>query len=242
MKKLLTAVFILLVAAAWASADIYIKSKTHTDAISMMGQNKPASDTFSEQWIGDDQFANITDRMTTIIDLKRNVFDMINNQSKTYVETTLPLDMSKLLPPEMSAMAGMMKASVTVTPNGQTKKIGQWNCTGYDVTMTMMMMPIKMTVWASTDVPFDATKYLTKMYGNVLKAQMRLDDKAVQEMQKVKGFWIATDTTMEMMGQKMHTSMEVVEISQKTPPPGTYSVPAGYTKQDKLSVKDMQQK
>ncbi len=242
MKKLFAAVFILLFAAAWASADIYVKSKTHTDAIAMMGQNRPASDTFSEQWIGDDQFANVTENMTTIIDLKKNVFDMINNKDKTYVETTLPLDMSKLFPPEMASMAGMMQASVTVSPTGQTKTIGQWKCSEYDVTMTMMMMPIKMKVWATTDVPFDASKYLAKMYGNVLKAQMRLDDKAVQEMQKVKGFWIATDTSMEMMGQKMHTSTEVVEISQKTAPAGIYSVPAGFKKQDRLSMKELQQK
>ncbi len=117
MKKLFVVIFILLAMASWASADIYVKSKAHTDAISMMGQNRPAQDTFSEQWIGDDQFANITENLTTIIDLKKNIFDMINHKDKTYVETTLPLDMSKLLPPEMSAMAGMMKASITVNPH-----------------------------------------------------------------------------------------------------------------------------
>lgn len=242
MKKLFIIIFVLLALAAWASADIYVKSKTHTDAMSIMGRNTPAKDSISEQWIGDDQFANISENMTIVIDLKKNVFDMINNQDKTYVETTLPLDMSKLLPPEMSAMAGMMQATVTVTPTGQTKTIGQWNCTEYDVTMTMMMMPIKMKVWASADVPFDVSKYMSKMYGNVLKSQMRLDDKSVQEMMKVKGFWIASDTAMEMMGQKMHSTMEVVEIGKKTAPAGVYSIPAGYTKQDKLSMKQLQQK
>jgi hypothetical protein len=242
MKKLFVVIFILLAMASWASAEIYVKSKAHTDAISMMGQNRPAQDTFSEQWIGDDQFANITENLTTIIDLKKNIFYMINHKDKTYVETTLPLDMSKLLPPEMSAMAGMMKASITVTPTGQSKTIGQWNCSEYDVTMTMMMMPVKMKVLATTDVPFDVSKYMLKMYGNVLKAQMQLDDNAVQEVMKVKGFWIASDTTMEMMGQKMHTTTEVVEISKKGAPAGAYSVPAGYTKQDRLSMKQLQQK
>jgi len=47
---------------------------------------------------------------------------------------------------------------------------------------------------------------------------------------------------MEMMGQKMHTSTEVMEISKKNAPAGTYSVPAGFTKQDKLSTKQMQQR
>ncbi len=242
MKKLYVIIFILLAMSSWAGAEIYVKSKAHTDAISMMGQNRPAQDTFSEQWIGDDQFANVTENLTTIIDLKKSIFYMINHKDKTYVETTLPLDMSKLLPPEMSAMAGMMKASMTVTPTGQTKKIGQWDCSEYDVTMTIMTMPVKMKVWATPDVPFDVSKYMLKMYGNVLKSQMQLDDTAVQEAMKIKGFWIASDMAMEMMGQKMHTTTEVIEISKKDAPAGVYSFPAGYTKRDKLSVKQLQQR
>ena len=61
-------------------------------------------------------------------------------------------------------------------------------------------------------------------------------------MMKIKGFWISSETTMEMMGAKIRTTSEVVEISKKTPPAGVYSVPAGYTKQDKLSMQDMQNK
>jgi hypothetical protein len=93
----------------------------------------------------------------------------------------------------------MMKMTVTVTPNGQTKTIGQWNCSGYDVSIQMMMMPLKMAVWASTDVPLDMEKF-SKLYSNVLKAQLNLDETAAQEMMKVKGYWIASETTGEVMG------------------------------------------
>jgi hypothetical protein len=44
------------------------------------------------------------------------------------------------------------------------------------------------------------------------------------------------------MGAKMHTTNEVIEISKKTPPASVYTVPAGYTKKDKLSMEDMQQR
>jgi hypothetical protein len=242
MKKLFALVLIILALAAFSMADIYIKSKAHTDPVSMMGQSRPATDTITEQWIGDDVFASVSEKISTIVDLKKNLMNMIYPQDKTYIEATLPLDMSKLLPQEMAAMASMMKVTVTVAPNGQTKKVGQWNCAGYDVAMTMMGMPMKMMVWATSDVPFDMDKYMEKMYGNVIKAQMMLDDAAILEMKKVKGFWIASEMNMEMMGQKMHTTTEVVEISKKSAPAGTYSVPAGYTKQDKLSMKQMQQK
>jgi hypothetical protein len=44
----------------------------------------------------------------------------------------------------------------------------------------------------------------------------------------------------EIMGAKMHNTTEVVEIGNKTAPASVYAVPAGYTKKDKLSMQDMQ--
>jgi hypothetical protein len=243
MKKFFSLVSLVLILAVFASADIYIKQKMHTDPVAVMGQNQPARDLVSEQWIGDDQFANLSQDQSSIVDLKKNVMYLINNRDKTYVETTLPLDFAKLLPPEMAGMAAaMMKVTVTVNPTGQTKAIGQWNCSGYDVSMSMMMMPMKMQVWATTDVPFDVNKFMEKMYSNVLMAQLRLDEAAIKEMQKVKGFWVASETSGEMMGAKIRSTTEVTEISKKNPPAGVYSVPAGYTKQEKLSMKQMQQR
>jgi len=243
MKKFFSFISLVLVLAVFASADIYIKQKMHTDPISIMGQNQPARDMVSEQWLGDDLFASISQDQSSIVDLKKNVMYLINHKDKTYVETPLPLDFSKLLPPEMAGMAAaMMKVTVTVNPTGQTKTIGQWNCSGYDVSMSMMMMPMKMQVWTTTDVPFDVNKFMEKMYSNVLMAQLRLDEAAIKEMQKVKGFWIASETSGEMMGAKIRSTTEVAEISKENPPAGVYSVPAGYTKQEKLSMRQMQQR
>jgi hypothetical protein len=240
MKKLCVLFSLVLMLAAFAGADIYIKSKTHTDAFAVMGQSQPAKDETTEQWMGDDKFATITPEMSIVIDMKKNIFYWINHGNKTYVESPLPFDFTKLVDPQMAQMMSqMMKMTVTVTPNGQTKTIGQWNCSGYDVALNMMMMPMKMSVWASTDVPFDVDKFM-KLYTNVLKAQFRLDDAAVQEMLKVKGYWIATETNAEVMGAKMHNTTEVIEINKKSADASVYSVPAGYAKKDKLSMQDMQ--
>jgi len=241
MKKLSVFLSLLLVLSAFAGADVYVKSKSHSDAFSMMGQSQPAKDETVEQWIGDDQFAYISTQMNSIVDLKKNVMYIINHQDKSYVEAPLPLDFSKLLPPEMAQMAQMMKVTVTVTPNGQTKTIGQWKCSGYDASIQMMMMPMKMTIWASTDVPIDMEKF-SKLYGNVLKVSMQMDDAAMKEMMKIKGYQIATEMTGEMMGAKMSVATEVIEITKKSPGASVYTVPAGYTKKDKLSMQDMQRR
>jgi hypothetical protein len=242
MKKVLTVFSLLLVLAVAASADIYVKSKTHSDAFAMMGKSQPAKDDIAEQWFNDNQFAFISPETTIIVDLKKNIIDIINNTQKTYIESPLPFDFTKILDPQMAQMMGqMMKMTVTAAPNNQTKTVGQWKCDGYDVTINMMMMPMKIAVWASTDVPFDVAKF-KNLYMNVMKAQMRLDEASVTEMMKVKGYWIASETSMEMMGTKMRTTNEVVEITKKTASASVYSVPAGFTKKDKLSMQDMQNK
>lgn len=244
MKRLSVLLVIVLAFGAFLHADVYIKTKIHTDAMSMMGQNQPAKDSVMEQWLAEDKVATNSENQTIILDLKTNKLFIVNHAEKNYVETDLPLDMSKLLPPQAAQMmGGMMKATVTVAPNGQTKQVGAWKCSGYDVTISMTMMTMKEAVWAASDVGFDLSKFMAEAYGNIIKAQnMFFDDAAVSEMKKIQGIPILTETTLEMMGAQSRSSSEVVEIGKKTPPPGVYAVPAGYAKTDKLSMKDMQRR
>ncbi len=241
MKRLFAVLAIFLAFGAVLRADIYIKSNVHTDPMSMMGQNQPARDNVQEVWMGKDMIATITSASIVLLDFKNNKMDMIMPASKTYVETALPLDFSKLLPPQVAQMMSSMKSSVTITPNGQTKQIGQWKCKGYDAAISMMMMTGKQILWATTDVPFDPKVYMEKAYGTLLKTQM-FDETAVKEYAKVEGFVVASEMTMQAMGSTIHTTTQVAEIAKKTPPAGVYAVPAGFQKTDTLSMQDLQKR
>lgn len=232
MKKLIAVFAVLFVASLSLSADVYIKTKTHQDAMSMMGQSTPARDSVSEQWIGDDLFAQVSPDQSMIINLKKSTAWIINHKAKTYIETPLPLDMSKLLPPEAAAFAGMMKMTATVLATNDTKKVGQWNCQGYTMNMSIMGMNVSTKIWASTDVGFDATAFNAKFLGNIMKGQMMLDDASLKELAKIKGYQIMTEA--DMFGAK--TTTEVVEITKKTAPASIYAVPAGYAKTTSLSM------
>ena len=237
MKKVLFAVVLVLAIALLLPADVYIKTNVHTDAFAMMGQNQPAKDEVMEQWVGNNQLANKTGDKIMIMDMNKNLMFIINPKDKSYVQTTLPLDMTKLVPKEAASMMAMMKVTVKVTPNGQTKKIGKWTCTGYDMDMNMMMMQMKMKIWATTEVPFD-WKLFSKMYANVSKMQF-MDDAAIAEITKINGYQVASEMSMDMMGSKLKVTSQVEEITQKPAPAGIYTVPAGYTKKDTLSLQDM---
>jgi len=240
MKKLFSVFCLVALLAATASADFYIKTKSHTDAMSVMGQTTPAQDSIMEMWLGDDIMAMTGGGMSGIVDLKKNLIYLIIPESKAYIETPLPLDMSKLMPPELAAMMGGMKTTVAVKPTSETKTVGSWPCTGYDVDMTVMMMNLKMKMWATEKVPFDIAKYAEKFAGAQMAMSMQLDAAGVAEMKKIKGYPILTETSGEMMGAQMRSTQEVVEISKKTPPPGIYTVPAGFKKQTSLSMQDLQ--
>lgn len=242
MKKLVLIVTLVIVSFAFLSADVYIKTKTHRDAFEMMGQKQPAKDEITEQWLGKNKFATKTSNQNMVIDLGKSVMYVIYPQTKSYVEAQLPLDMAKLLPEQMAQMMSMFKLTVTVTPNGQTKKVGKWNCSGYDVVMSltgMMPMTMNMKVWASKDVPFDWKTYMDKMFPNLMKVQsanMPFGEEMLNEFKKIKGYQVASELTMSIMGANMRVTTEVVEITEKPAPAGTYSVPAGYTKQDKMTI------
>lgn len=239
MKKCLFLLILVALTTGIVTADVYIKQKMHTDAINMMGQSQPAVDDFSDIWFTENKMAMHSPGMSIIVDMAKKVVFMINIEGKTYVEMEIPVDFSKYIPEEAAQMAQMMlNTSVTVQPTGETMTINNWKCEGYDVNMDMMMMQMKTKVWASKDVPFDWKELMDK-YLEMSKVMLRLNDQSIQEMAKIDGYQIKSETTINMMGSDINSYQEVVEISQKAAPAGTYAVPEGFTKQDKLSSADL---
>ena len=82
-------------------------------------------------------------------------------------------------------------------------------------------------------------KELMDKYMEMSKVTMRLNDQSIQEMAKIDGYQIKTETTMNMMGSDINSYLEVVEISEKAAPAGTYVVPEGFKKLDKFSMADL---
>lgn len=242
MKKILVGLILVACATPAYAADVYIKSRTHTGAMEVMGQKVEATDVDTEVWIGGTKMASVTKDASFIVDLDKNVAFLVNHATKSYVESALPLDFAKLLPPEAAPMLGMMQMSATVAPTTETKTIGKWACTGYDMTINMMGMPLKVRIWASTQVPFDYAQFQAKMMPAVLQGQMRLNEASVAEFAKIKGYQIASETNGEMMGAKINSTTEVLEMVEKPAPAGVYAPPAGYTKKATLSMEDMQRR
>ena len=81
-----------------AYADIYIKQKQHTDAVTMMGQTQPAKDVISESWITSDKIVIISEKQKVIMDMDKKSMTMINHETKSIVD--MPMDFSKMMKKE----------------------------------------------------------------------------------------------------------------------------------------------
>ena len=116
-RKTLGAVFVVLLTAGAAAADIKIVKMAHRDGFTMMGQTQPPSDVEQTTWIGADRMFMDQGDTATIVRTDTGKLIVINYTHKTYSILDLPIDLEKLLPPEMAqGFLAMMTFEVTVTP------------------------------------------------------------------------------------------------------------------------------
>jgi len=240
MKKAIFLFLTVLLLVSTLTADIYIKTRINVDPISAFGQNVPASEIFSEQWIGTDLTAIISQGMNYLFDLKKNKVYLISQATKSYLELTPPIDYAQLLPPELSQMAQVwQQMTIKVTPKNETKVINNIPCQAYQLEMTVMMYPVEMTVWASEKLPYNLKDYLERIQPEMMKMELKVSGETASELNKIKGLWVAYEMKAQSMGTEISSRAELVEISQKPAPAGVYAIPADYQKKDKLSREDI---
>ncbi|MBI2568148.1 MAG: DUF4412 domain-containing protein [Candidatus Schekmanbacteria bacterium] len=210
------------------AADTKIVKMRHTDAYSVMGQAQPAKDEDSTVWLGPDRMQVEQSGMTFIVRLDQKAAYMINHAKKVYSKLDLPLDLNKMMPPGMAQMAmSMMNFKVSVTPLGQSKKVGSWFAKGYKMTMTSAMSTMESTVWATTDVKVDLSKY-KEMMKEFLKMQPGMAEMA-RELEKIEGLQVESAGSMTVMGgTKVATSERTTSIAESEAPASGYEPPAGY--------------
>ncbi len=213
-------------------ADTFIKSEHHTDSFTMMGQTSPAKDEVITTWIGKGRYRQDgAGGITFIIRKDKKKMYHINHNEKKYAAVDLPVDWNKLMPPKAeqfsAQMRQMFKVTAVVTDTGETKNIRGWRCRKYIVNF-QGMMSMKSEIWATKDIKIDYGAY--REFSKSVMSMNPMFKDAANEMTKVEGYTVSSAGIMNMMGSDMKTAMDVVEVSEKRAPPGTYDPPAGYEK------------
>jgi hypothetical protein len=215
-----------------AQADHLIKGIKHTDAFSMMGQSQPEKDEETTTWLGNDKMRQDVGDVTTLIRLDNNKMYIINHADKTYSEINLPFNLEEMMPPEAKQMLAAMDISSNITDTGETQTINSWNCKKYlveiSVSMMGMDMPIQMDMWTSKDLGVNLKEF-KELYTKTLAANPMFQD-FIQDFDKMDGYPVLTEFTMDVMGAQQKYREEVTSVEKTAAPSGTYDLPEGYTK------------
>jgi len=230
----------LLLFPALVSADTFIKQVTTADAFEVMGQKVPAQIDTSIVWLSKDMARMDQGDTSSILLLpEKNLMYMINRNSKTYTEMSMDVfgAMSKAMEGDSASeaaaemMKGMMAAmqlKVKVTPTDVKEKVGDWNCAKYNIDLNMGIGSVQSEAWATEDPKIDYE--LFQKISKSFMVSMPGFTEALEEMRKVKGITVKTVGTASVMGANVKTTTEVLEISEKAAPAGTFEIPSDYKK------------
>ena len=232
---LLAAVFI----APSASADTCFKIKSHTDANYHHGAMVPAEDSETELWVGEGRMAFIDEDRHLIFNLEDSTLVILEPADSGYVETALPLDLTKIVPPDFVQRLAMFPYTGEVSPLEGTKEVLGRKCRSFMLHHWIDYNQAKYneterTVWVCDDLGIGsdyAGTWLRTMY-TMSNFKPELVDAIVDA-----GGWDLLSTSVRYSeGQQVKSSREVLEISETEPGDDVYSIPGYFKKKDFINV------
>lgn len=249
MKKIILIVVLNLLLSLFLGADVYMKNMERTKSFEMMGRKNPEKVEIKEQWLAKNKFAQFSKEHSLIIDYDKGKLYLIIHRPKIYYELPTDINREKLLnlisglsPKAAEVIKSIKITNVKVNLSGEQKKIANWNCHSAEFEMVFMipalnMMPkFKMKMWMTKDLPSEYKKYtkvMDEFFVRYILGMVNIDENSKKELGKldtVDGFQVAADLTVGIFGSEINVESQCLEVTEKPAPPGTYSVPRGYTK------------
>jgi hypothetical protein len=233
-------IFGLLSVPGFSHADIYMKRKRHTDAVTIMGINQPAESVVEEIRITKKGFRSDTAKKSVIMLPYMHRLITIDHRKKTYIQRDLTEDAMQIKikegknPEKVAVMEGMkknmMKIEASVRATDETKKISSWNCKKYFLTLKTFLGEVQNEVWATEDLKVDSALYdqmMTSMISVLPGMENSLRD-VKSEIKKIKGVQVKTISTQVIMNQSRKTVTDLMEFKERKAAKHFFEIPKGY--------------
>lgn len=244
MKNLIFALAILFVwsSAAPAVADTCLKQRRHMDEYYYGGVVNPEENSEYEMWIGGKKMAYITETQIVVVDVGNGVLKFANKRDSTYVETALPFEWTNILDDETAGYLAQYRTEGVVKETGESKKILGRDCKGYTIESWVenggqRYNEREERVWLTTDLAVDWEAY-AKISGVGMLLQ-NYDTPLVEALTSIPGVPLLMEADVFQQGfsvKQVDMALEIIEAQPKT---DVYSVPAYFTKKDKLTMADL---
>lgn len=199
------------------------------------------------------------DGKETILDAATGQMTAIDTAKKTYYITTREeMDrfaakmQEKMNSPEMKraqeamknqpAMAGMF--AVDVKDTGVSRRVAGYGCAVWTLVIGSMStteeclsndLHLPMELWETYRRYSEGMKNMMSSMGPMASGMTKMQD----QMKKMKGYPIASKTTVDVMGHKTVVESELIAVKRGPIPASTWEVPAGYTKVENPMLKAM---
>jgi hypothetical protein len=241
-------VALLLALAAPATAGWHLSQVLHKDEKKIGRTVFPATETGSEIWYANDKVATVTELGNTVFDFARQKAFVVDHVNRRFVVTALPIDPSKTLEKQAIKATAQRSTTVTVTPNGETRKIKEWSCARYDVVLVVTITGkmfgkthietsrTSMVMWTTQDIPIDPATYR-----QTVATQWRLmlfDEATAAELARIPGYPVLVESRSECLikdgkPEWVETSrVELTGAAQAEVPPEVLAIPEGYTRRE----------
>lgn len=231
--RILAVILLIFLSTSAAQADIFMKEKEKTDAVTMMGQTTPASEKFKSIWMTADKVRMDEPEASVIMRMDKGLLYILQHAQKSYMEVPLNFTAAAAEAPAVD-----LGIKVTVTPTAEKKKINAWECKKYLMKLEMggMGFATESEVWATEEIRIDPALY-AKFSTAMMAANPMLASSVhsmLEEMKKLKGVQVQSTTSVHMMGQTIKSATELIEFKEGKAPEGIFELPAGYKKKSMM--------
>jgi hypothetical protein len=243
MRVLLPLFLMFLIPMTAVQADVCVKQHSHSDGYYYGGINTPPEDEDSEMWISGEKMAVIGPNRSIIISSGENLMFFVNHTDSSYAEIALPMDWVAAAGEQLAARVMSFQRHGEIKETGESKKIGNWNCKGYEITSHILYeenryYEMETTVWVTTDLPANLDAYAGMVNHVGMLRNYHVD--FVKELGKIRGIQLSSETINYRKGFSFDSNEELLEAFEGDPPDGVYSVPEGYTKKEQITMQDLQ--
>ena len=240
-RPVIVVIAVLLLAAA-VSADVRVIGTLRFEPDPQWGRKATDLALSREWWFGRNVMAFLTEEWRYVFDKDRSRILVINVKDKYVVAVPMTAGAQDLVEPGFLDGLGRTRVNGTITKSPNKRTILGKECPGTVVSEWIIsderhVFDRDRTIYASPDVPFDwrMNRDLTMWMLTFFNPQMAY----FGGLRSIEGFPLVETDVFTRNNQQMNYSTEVTEMWDVTPAPDFYEIPAGFTRKDKLSQRDI---
>jgi hypothetical protein len=198
---------------------------------------------------GNDVIIDLKSGTMTNIDGKKKTYFVMTKQDMEAMQAALAARMNdpkmKQAMAMMQGMTSSMASSTEVKKTGVTRKVAGYACEEWLIDMGGM---VSMTECVTNDLKYPVQSWAALAdFQESMRKSMNFGPSAksgadyAEKMKSIKGFPVASTSTVDAGITKMTTATEVTNVSRTPIPASTWDVPPGFTKVENPMLKSLQQ-